>query len=73
VTYKTENPNATDYLYRIEVKLPEENKLFDTEMRKFLVPYIFSRDIAAKSSPLDKHPVNAHLPAALEEEDFTND
>jgi small-conductance mechanosensitive channel len=42
ISYKSENPNATDYMYRINVKFPEENKSLDIEMQRFLVTYIFS-------------------------------
>ncbi len=38
----TEIPNANDFMYCIEVKLPEENEEFDREIRTFLIPYIFS-------------------------------
>lgn len=41
VEYSAQNQNAGEYLYHIEVKLPEENEKFDEEMRKFLTSYIF--------------------------------
>ncbi len=38
----TEIPNANDFVYCIDVKLPEENEEFDRSIRTFLIPYIFS-------------------------------
>ena len=49
VLYSVSNPNATDLLYTINIKLPEENTFFETEMRKFLVTYVFSRGIKKAS------------------------
>lgn len=37
----TENPNAGDFVYRISVKLPDENESFDRDIREFLTGYIF--------------------------------
>lgn len=41
VEWKTENPNAGDFMYRISVKLPDENESFDRDIREFLTGYIF--------------------------------
>lgn len=41
VTYDTEIPNAVDLVYKITILLPEENEVFDTEMRHFLMEHIF--------------------------------
>lgn len=43
VEYVTSNANAADYMYTITVLLPEENSFFESEMRKFLVPFVFGR------------------------------
>lgn len=43
IEYISSNPNATDYLYTINVKLAKESKFFETEMQKFLMKYIFDR------------------------------
>ena len=39
----TDNPNASEYMYKISMKLPEENSRIHAEVRKFLVPYIFGK------------------------------
>jgi hypothetical protein len=44
IEIKTEIPNANDFVYIFEVKVPEENDDFDREMREFLIPYIFPRE-----------------------------
>lgn len=44
IDYTTENQNATDYTYRISVKLPEENPKFNAEIRNFLIEYIFQNE-----------------------------
>lgn len=41
---RTEIPNATDFVYIFEVKIPEKNDDFDKEIREFLIPYIFMKD-----------------------------
>ena len=41
VLYDTEIPNAVDLVYKITVMLPEENEIFDSEMRHFLMEHIF--------------------------------
>jgi small-conductance mechanosensitive channel len=41
IEWVTENPNAWDFLYRISVKLPDENDSFDRDIREFLTSYIF--------------------------------
>lgn len=41
--FSESNANATDYMYTILVKLPKENKFFETEMRKFFISHIFGR------------------------------
>lgn len=41
VTYDTEIPNAVDLVYKITILLPEENEVFDSEMRHFLMEHIF--------------------------------
>lgn len=41
VLYDTEIPNAVDLVYKITVMLPEENEVFDSEMRHFLMEHIF--------------------------------
>lgn len=43
ILYENSNSNATDYMYIISVKLAEENKFFESEMRRFLVNHIFGR------------------------------
>lgn len=43
----SEIPNATDFVYIFEVKVPEQNDDFDREIREFLIPYIFMKDIKA--------------------------
>jgi small-conductance mechanosensitive channel len=45
VEVKTEIPNANDFVYIFEVKVPEENTDFDKEIREFLIPYIFPKEI----------------------------
>lgn len=47
IEIKSEIPNATDFVYIFEVKVPEENDDFDKEIREFLIPYIFMKDIKA--------------------------
>lgn len=44
VEIKTDIPNATDFVYIFEVKVPEKNDDFDKEIREFLIPYIFMKD-----------------------------
>lgn len=41
VIYDTEIPNAVDLVYKITILLPEENEVFDYEMRHFLMEHIF--------------------------------
>ncbi len=41
VNWENENPNASDFVYKLRVKLPDENSDFDKEIRNFLVQYIF--------------------------------
>lgn len=55
VRYTSSNPNATDYLYTITVILPEENSFFDSEMRQFLISYIFGR--GNRESYIKKEPI----------------
>jgi small-conductance mechanosensitive channel len=43
IEIKTEIPNANDFVYVFEVKVPEENDDFDKEIREFLIPYIFPK------------------------------
>ncbi len=43
IEWTAENPNSSDYVYKVSVKLPDENLYFDNEIREFLIPYIFSR------------------------------
>lgn len=43
IEIKTEIPNANDFVYIFEVKVPEESSEFDREIRKFLIPYIFPK------------------------------
>lgn len=43
IEIKTEIPNANDFVYIFEVKIPEENEEFDREIREFLIPYIFPK------------------------------
>lgn len=45
VEYMQTSPNAWDFMYTITVKLPKENKFFETEMRDFMARYIFSRGV----------------------------
>ena len=47
IEIKSEIPNATDFAYIFEVKVPEKNDDFDKEIREFLIPYIFMKDIKA--------------------------
>lgn len=51
VAYESMNPNAGDFLYTITVKLPKENKFFETEMREFMIKYIFSRGVSFVKNP----------------------
>ncbi len=46
VEYVTSSPNAWDFMYTITVKLPEENRFFESEMRDFMTKYIFSRGMS---------------------------
>lgn len=46
VIINTEIPNAVDFVYVIQIKLPEESEEFDREMREFLMPFIFSNSKA---------------------------
>ena len=64
VEYTMSNTNATDYTYTITVLLPEENNFFETEMRMFLVQYIFGR-----GGPATKHAENSpkEIPPVMEE------
>lgn len=41
VLYETEVPNAVDFVYKITVLMPEENRAFDQEIQHFLIDYIF--------------------------------
>ena len=41
IEWDAENPNSNDYVYKIIVRLPDENTYFDREIREFLIPYIF--------------------------------
>ena len=41
IEIKTEIPNANDFVYIFEVKVPEESDEFDRNIREFLIPYIF--------------------------------
>lgn len=43
IEIKTEIPNANDFVYVFDVKVPEENDDFDREIREFLIPYIFPK------------------------------
>jgi hypothetical protein len=43
IEVKTEIPNANDYVYIINVNMPEENEEFERDIRNFLIPYIFPR------------------------------
>jgi small-conductance mechanosensitive channel len=44
IDIKTEIPNAVDFVYIFDVKVPDENEQFDREIREFLIPYIFPKD-----------------------------
>lgn len=44
IEIKSEIPNATDFVYIFNITMPEENEEFETEMRTFLVPYIFPKE-----------------------------
>lgn len=44
VAWKVDNPNATDYVYKVSVRLPDENDAIDTEIREFLVDFIFPKE-----------------------------
>ncbi len=44
VEIKATDPNVQDYIYQIEVKLPEEDKEFEEGMRIFLYQYIYRGD-----------------------------
>lgn len=41
IEWSAENSNAMDYMYKISVKLPDENGSFDRDIREFLMKYIF--------------------------------
>ncbi|PID84351.1 hypothetical protein CSB09_01420 [Candidatus Gracilibacteria bacterium] len=56
VEYTAQNQNSGEYLYTIEVKLPEENEAFDEDMRKFLTSYIFHGRYV--SNPKNNHIVD---------------
>ncbi len=43
IEIKTEIPNANDFVYIFDVKVPEKNDDFDREIRGFLIPYIFPK------------------------------
>ncbi len=36
-----ENPNSNDFVYKLSVKLPDENAEFDRDIREFLIQHIF--------------------------------
>ena len=44
IEIKSEIPNATDFVYIFNVTLPEENEEFETEIRNYLISYIFPRE-----------------------------
>lgn len=44
VKIESENPNSNDFTYIITVNLPEENDIIDTEIREFLIDYIFPKE-----------------------------
>ncbi len=74
IEYTMENQNATDYTYKILVKLPEENPKFQKDIREFLIEYIFDHSETeetadAKNALRGKNQTNAQI---AEEEDFTN-
>jgi small-conductance mechanosensitive channel len=41
IEIKTEIPNANDFVYIFEVRMPEEDTDFEREIREFLVEYVF--------------------------------
>jgi small-conductance mechanosensitive channel len=41
IVWDMENPNSNDFVYKLKVKLPEENWEFDRDIREYLVEYIF--------------------------------
>ena len=41
IEWETENPNASDFLYKAIVKFPEENEKIDKTIREFLMKHIF--------------------------------
>ncbi len=41
IEWETENPNASDFLYKAIVKFPEENERIDKNIREFLMKHIF--------------------------------
>jgi small-conductance mechanosensitive channel len=43
ITITTEIPNANDFVYVFEVKVPEADEEFDKEIQEFLIPFIFPR------------------------------
>jgi hypothetical protein len=45
ISISTEIPNANDFVYLFEVQMPEENKDFEREVRDYLVPFIFPKEI----------------------------
>jgi small-conductance mechanosensitive channel len=44
IIIKTDIPNANDFVYIFEVKMPEYDKDFDREIRSFLIKYIFPEE-----------------------------
>ena len=45
VSVRTENTNASDFVYFYTVCLPEENAEFDREMQNFLIDFIFPKKL----------------------------
>jgi small-conductance mechanosensitive channel len=43
IEIKNEIPNASDFVYIFEVRMPEEDMDFDREIREYLIEYIFPR------------------------------
>ncbi len=43
VTVRSENTNASDFVYFYTIALPEENAEFDREMQNFLIDFIFPK------------------------------
>lgn len=70
IVHVAESPNATEYLYRITVKIPEENKKIDTEIREFLVSYIFRGAHTQEKKII--HESQTPNSTDLDGEDFTN-